>query len=437
MSDTYLINPKEMINDLPCCILKLALDDELTVLSATDAFYKLIDYNKPEKLLKSILNIVYSADIIYYTQQVAEQIRTKDNQLILFFRVLQKSGSLKWIMINGYRTEENHQIKGKSLPIYICMAVDISTHMIEHKKMEQEVENHRTILELSRELFFEYIIATDTLSFSELFREIFGKETTIKNFNKKLEKTKIIHPKDLPTAINTYKSMMNGKKQVSFEMRLITRDGKTVWYICYASIIYDENKNSYKVVGKLSVVNRHEEDETEDSVPKVQYDTLTKVYTKDSAEQLITHSIHQQDLDSLSALLICKVHNYRGINEIARILESENILTSIAGIFKRLLRRTDIIGRTGLGDFVIYMKDIGSERSAYDMAEQICREVNKIYSYEFNKNTVYISIGIAFVKGKSDYHTVSANAKAALALANKNNHSSFEVFYPSLVNNTK
>lgn len=231
--NTHPINSEETAKDLPCSILKLALDDDLTILTANEEFYNLIDYNRSETLPKTVFKIVYSTDIIYFTHQVADQKRRKDNRLILFFRVLQKNGSLKWIMISGSKTEENFQLQGKILPVYFCTAADVTSHMTEYKQMEQEIECHRTILELSRELFFEYLIAADTLYFSELFREIFDKEATIKNFSRKLEKTKIIHPDDLPVVISTYKNMMGGKKQAGLEIRLITREGKIAWYKRY------------------------------------------------------------------------------------------------------------------------------------------------------------------------------------------------------------
>lgn len=419
-----------MVNGLPGGILNLALDDELTIVSATDTFYKLIDHKATEKLPESIFKIVYSADIIYYTHQVADQLRRKDNQLILFFRVLRKNGTLTWIMINGSRSEETIQKNGRSIPIYVCLAADVTSIMMQYKKMEQEIESHRTILELSRELFFEYIIATDTLSFSsELYREVFGKESTIKNFSNKIEKTKIIHPEDLPATVSTYKSMMNGKKQIRLELRMMTRDGSMIWYVCYASIIYDENKNPYKVVGKLAAINKNYNDEAEETVVPVQLDSLTNVYSKDTAEKMIAHGMSKQNAESLSALFICEVHNYKGINEISRVFDTENIFISITNIFKKLFRKTDIIGKIGMGHFIIYMKDLNSEKSAYEVADQICREVNDLYSYKYNKNRVYISIGISIVKGQSDYLSEFANAKTALTMANKYNDSSFEVFY--------
>jgi len=301
--------------------------------------------------------------------------------------------------------------------------------------MEQEIDNHRTILELSRELFFEYLIATDTLYFSELFREILNKESVTKNFSKKLEKTKIIHPDDLPLAISTYRSMMGGKKQVRFEFRLLTKEGAIAWYVCYASIIYDENKNPYKVVGKLAQINKCEAD-TEAADQNIQLDPLTEAYSNETAQRLISHSMTSQNPKSLSALLLCEVQNYKGANELAHILENENILKKITAIFKSLLRKSDIVGRTGLGEFVIFMKDIGSERAAYDTAEQICRDINNLYAYEFNKNKLFVSIGIAFALGKTDYSTAFTNAKAALVMAKKNYGSSFEIFYPTVPSNS-
>lgn len=431
MSDIKRTNLDQILNALPGSHLRLALDDELTIVNATDTFYSLIDVdkNKSSKLPNSILKTVYSADIIYYTRQITAQKLRNDNQLLLFFRILQKNGSLKWIMINGNKTEDTYQKQNATVPIYFCMASEVSDHMTEYRKLEQEIDYHRTILELSKELFFEYSIAADIFSFSALFREVFGKESEMVEFSKRLEKTKLIHSADLPAVVKTYRSMMSGKKQIRQEFRMITRDGATAWYVCYASIIFDENKNPFKVVGKLAVINTSKEDPKKNT-PNIQRDSLTKVYTKDTAENMIVENMSTQDSDALSALFMCEVRNYKGVNGVAQLVDGENVLSSIGEILKKVFRATDIIGRIGLGDFVVYMKDISSERNAYEKAEYICREVNRLYSYDFNKNRVFISIGVTLVKGKSDYSTSMTNAKAAQAMTKKENSSSFEVFYP-------
>lgn len=431
MSDGHTINMDQISSSVPVGFLKIVMDDELTIVYATDTFYELfeMDSSKSAKLPKSIFKTVYSADIIFYTQQIAARKHKKSDKLMLFYRALQKNGSLKWIMISGSKTEEEYQKQNKNYPIYSCIALDVSEHMIEYRKIEQEVDYHRTILELSKELYFEYEIASDTLSFTALFREVFGKDSEIKDFRKKLEKTKIIHPDDLSGVLKTYKSMMSGKKQARLELRMITRDGEMARYVCYASIIFDDNKNPYKVVGKLSVTCERSEDKK--TVTKKQLDSLTQLYAKETAENMITEDMINQDSDAVSALFLCEVRNYKALNEVIRLFDGNNVLVSIAGILKDLFRRSDIIGRTGLGDFTVYMKDINSERRAYEKADHICREVNKLYSYDFNKNGVVISIGVALAVGSVDYSEVFSNAKSALVMAKKDNSSSFEIFDPS------
>lgn len=432
MSDNQKFEMNQMLNALPGGLLRIAFDDELTIIYATDTFYELIDIDssKQAKLPKSIFKTVYSADIIFYTQQIAARKQKKDDQFLLFYRVLQKNGSLKWIMINGNKTEEVYQKQSKTYSIYFCMALDVSEHMTNYRRLEQELDYHRAILELSKELFFEYVIATDTLTFSELFREVFGKESEIKSFSKRLENTNLVHNADLPGVIKIYKSMMSGKKQARIELRMTNKDGDVAWYICYASIIFDDNKNPFKVVGKLSLINTIQEDKS--TAPKYQLDTLTKVYNKESTENIVVENMLNQDSEAVSALFLCEVRNYKGLNEVIRIVDGENILVSIAGILNGMFRASDVIGRMGLSDFTVYMKNISTDKNAYDKAEYICKEVNKLYSYDYNKNSVVISIGVALVKGQADYAEVLSNAKSALVMAKKDNVSSFEVFNPSL-----
>lgn len=440
MNDTDVYIREQLLQTVPGGIARIALNDELTILYATDTFYSLIK-NVTDKINSNgLLRIVYSADIIYLTQQLAAQKNRKDNLISLNFRTLQQNGSFRWVMITGKKTEEVHQSGTKLVPVYSCIAMDVTDHMLKFKKLEQEENYHRTIAELSKELYFEYEIATDTLTFTELFREVFGKDSVIKEFSKKLDKTKLIHPSELPAVNKIFKSMMSGKKQVRFELRLFPKEGLPVWYVCYVSIILDENRNPYKLIGKLATTNPLKK-ETEINIPETapatiaQLDPLTEVCTKDSAEALIKGDLAKKESDSLSALLLLEVRNYKGANEIMRAINGENTLTTVAGIMKSKLRTSDIIGRLSLSEFVIYLKDINTEKNAYEIAEQLCKEVERQFSYEHNKNSLSISIGISLTKSeKIEYPNLLANSKAALVMAKKENVSSFEIFYGTAAN---
>ncbi|MFT4145313.1 MAG: diguanylate cyclase [Mobilitalea sp.] len=423
-----------LLQTTPGGIATLALDDMLSILYATDTFYKLIKSvtDKDVKGLTSLLRMVYSADIINLTQQIASQKQRKDNLISLNFRTLQQDGSFKWIIINGSKTEEAYQPGAKAYPVYSCIAIDITNLMQKYKKLEQSNDYHRIISELSRDLYFEYEIATDTMSFSEHFRELFGKESTVPNFRKRLEKTKIVHDEELPAIISIYNSMMSGRKLARFEVRLIPKDGIPVWYICYASIIFDENKNPVKVVGKFSPMNMVNY-ETVEIQPEVVLDATTNVCTKDSAVNLIQSFASKQKEDIFSAFLLIDIRNYKGINEVKKIMNGENILTTIGSVLKSQVRTSDIIGRLGVSEFVIYVKELPTDRIVYELAERLCKKVEALHSYTNTKSNLNVSIGIAFHRGAEDYANLLANANTALIMAKKVANSSFEVFSGSML----
>lgn len=432
MDDKNLLEQQKLLQTIPGGLVKLAIDNILTILYSTESFNLLIKNvsDKDGSLSnQGLLKMVYSADIIWVTQQLAQQRQRKDGLLNFYFRTLQQDGSFKWVMISGKRTDEVYQSGMKEVPVYSCGAFDATDYIFQLKHTEQKLDYQRVVSELSRELFFEYEIASDTLSFTELFHEVFDRDSKIPGFRKKLIKTTIIHPDELPAVINIFNAMMNGRKQVRFELRMIPKDGTPVWYICYASIIFDENRNPHKVVGKLAVAKTMNREE-EKSIIKPQLDALTKVCTKDAAEALIKEAINKQDEDIMSSLMIVEVRNYKGMNEIMRNMNGNNILAIMSDYIKAHFRSSDIIGRLGLNEFVVYVKNIHSDKIVYDNAERLCQEVEGLYSYQHTKNTPSISIGIAFVKGQQmDYPGLLANANTALVMAKKINTSSFEVFY--------
>ncbi len=419
----------QLLLTAPGGVARLAFDDMLTILYATETFYSLIKNVSDKVNLKSpvaLLRIVYSADVIYLTQQIAVQKHRKDNMMNINFRTLQQDGSFRWVMITGTKTEETYQSGTKTFPVYSCIAMDVTNLMVNYKKLEQTNDYHRRITELSKELYFEYEIANDTLSFSELFREIFGKDAVMPGFRSKLDKTKIIHPEERPAVIAIFNSVMSGRKQVRFELRLISKEGTPSWYLCYASIIFDENRNPYKVVGKLSTVTSLTK-EVEKQVYTPQIDVLTNVCTKESADIMITEETSKQE-DILSALMLIEIRNYKNLNEIKKMLNGENVLASIGAIIKKHFRSSDIIGRIGLGEFVVYMKGIHSDQTVYEVADKICKEIESIYSYEHTKGGISASIGITFHKGEKEYPVLMSNANTALVMAKKVPTSSFEVF---------
>jgi len=84
MDEKESLQLEQLLKTTPGGIAKLAFDDVITILYATDTFYSLIK-NVTDKVITkaplALLRIVYSADIIYVSQQLAVQKHRKDNMI--------------------------------------------------------------------------------------------------------------------------------------------------------------------------------------------------------------------------------------------------------------------------------------------------------------------------------------------------------------------
>lgn len=429
MSDKIISCNDDLAESVPGGIAKIALDDQLTLIEATDTFYSLIanaTLKMGDKAPMVLTKSVYSADVIYLTQQIATQRLRKDNKISLQFRVLQQNGSFRWIMISGNKMEELHTTNSKTVPVYACIAMDATYHMTKYRKIEQELGYQHIISELSMDIFFIYEIATDTIVFKEVFREIFGRDNVIKQFSTRLEKTELIYSMELPSIIKIYKSIMGGKKQARFQVHLFTKEGVLTPYVCYVSIIFDENKNPFRMIGKLvsNPLNKY----MEKAYQPLQLDDQTMVYAKGMAEHRIKETLEKQAINTLSALMMFEIRNYKIVNEVMKNLNGEDVLTTIAGILKTRFRYSDVIGRLSDNEFIVFMKDMKEEQNAFDKAEQICKEVESLYSFEHFRNGLTISIGIGFTgTEQTDYETLLGKTKGALVLAKKTSASSYVV----------
>jgi diguanylate cyclase (GGDEF)-like protein len=133
-------------------------------------------------------------------------------------------------------------------------------------------------------------------------------------------------------------------------------------------------------------------------------------------------------------MLLVDIRNYKNINEVRKAISGENILTAIGNVLKREFRTSDVIGRIGLSEFVIFLKDVPTDHMVYTTSDKICKELESLYSYEHTKNGITVSIGVTLQRGAQDFQAIFANANTALVMAKKVPSSSFEVFNGAIGN---
>ncbi len=241
------INDAKYANSfVPCGIVVAKLDSAFTLVEANDGYFEILGFTRRE--LRDIFgnsgkDLLHPADKVRAAKYIEEKMKTSpDGQISIVCRVMTKNNGYKLAQFSGKISKnENNQNR-----IY-CSFVDITSYA---KTVEDFKRDDRFITEitsLENNAFFDYDIKTETMSFSKNFAEKFDipefvdKECECENGNNLLKTCKNL--------FNKNKEQLLAKHSGEFIIKVKT--GESVRFNFNSKVIYDDNKNPCRVVGKM------------------------------------------------------------------------------------------------------------------------------------------------------------------------------------------
>ncbi|MEA4972809.1 MAG: GGDEF domain-containing protein [Candidatus Metalachnospira sp.] len=129
-----------------------------------------------------------------------------------------------------------------------------------------------------------------------------------------------------------------------------------------------------------------------------QRDSLTQIYNRKFVKEHINNRLAEME-GRLSALLFIDLDDFKAINDNLGHSEGDNTLKIVAEALNKSVRHTDVVGRFGGDEFVIFLSCISSKGEVLRCVERIFRCFDNIYTdHVQNKNIANFScsIGIAF-----------------------------------------
>ncbi len=156
---------------------------------------------------------------------------------------------------------------------------------------------------------------------------------------------------------------------------------------------------------------------------RAEKDALTGIYNQGATEQLIHDAIEDGNENSLSAMMIIDLDNFKEANDLLGHANGDQLLEKTAGILKEMFKGGDVIGRIGGDEFLVYMRNLESISDADEMAGNIVKQVRYDLDFEGQPIHVTCSVGVAvypyhgknyeelFEKADRAVYTVKANGK--------------------------
>lgn len=402
---------KKFVDDMPIGIIQLRqIKDRIDILTYSEGVKRLTGYS-----LEECINNSAKEYNLLSNQEGLKQIFNfcKKEKQRIELQISHKNEKKLWVCadITRINLEES----------YLQIALTDIT----------ELKQLKVAASLSIDILFEYDIEKDIMR-NRINRDgIYTKEQTVLNFKEYFLEKEMIHPRDIHTLELFIEDLQNGRPIITAEMQCKTRSGEFQWMSLKGKTIFHADGYPWKVIGR--VINIEKEKQRELTlIDRTNRDPMTKLYNKVTTRELVEKFIKERRKHRISALLIIDVDNFKTINDTLGHLFGDEVLMNIADNIKKLFYSTDVVGRIGGDEFLVFMRDVTQEESIIKKAEEIQQVFTQIYAGENKAIKVTASIGIVCIpKDGIKYIDLFEKADKALYFAKSEGKNRYQ-FYNEL-----
>lgn len=218
---------------------------------------------------------------------------------------------------------------------------------------------------------------------------------------------------------NLIDAFENGIDQLSCEFRCLVGENKVIWMGIYIWIIQDPI--SKHILALLYLKNIDEEKKKDLFLSyKNELDEQTNIFNQKTTEASIKQHLDLTTGKEISAFLLLDIDNFKAINEEVGQGAGDRILSTLAVLLRKIVRKEDIIGRYKRDEFILLLKNITNQEQVDNFLHRLYQNVSQCTDPAFT-----ISIGVTFVNSLSSYERIFRQADEALSIAKYNGKSRF------------
>lgn len=281
-------------------------------------------------------------------------------------------------------------------------------------KGEKERELLLTIAELAADNLFEYDVAAGSMLFMRIEQGEFVTSGEYASFREDYLRAEQVYAEDITAFERLCDELCAGVSYIHAEMRIYNPAVDLYqWYKLHGKTAFDEEGRPVRVVGKVLNISENKETELR-LIYKSERDPLTKLYNKTTTRSLIKGYLSTDSRDTLDALIIIDVDDFKGVNDSLGHLFGDSILVDLSQEMQDLFRSSDVVGRIGGDEFLVLLRGVKHKKHVEDKASDICRVFELLYSDE-NGDKITGSLGISlFPQDGDSYEELFEKADIAL-----------------------
>lgn len=407
-----------------CAVIRGAEHWEL--INGNAEFYQIIGYTKEEiqVLPNDFVDAVYREDREKLQEAMKDLVHT-DKIGECEIRICGREGNIQWVALSI----RMFYYQGRT-PYFLVSCWDIHVR----KKIEEELylqtERYKLVEKINQEFPFEYDVEKKTIFISSssniMIADRGGKDFFVSI--KALEE--IINREDYQEFFGMIERASREEEEGMLEYRVNVADAglkpEYAWHRTIYKSIPGENGEILRILGRTEDVTRERRIQDELEL-KLKQDDLTGLLNKSTTKSEI-EAFLKENVRGTHALLLIDVDNFKAINDTLGHMFGDNVLITVAKKIQDLFRATDIVGRIGGDEFMVFMKHTDFYQ-AKRKAERICDSVRQTY-HGGNQEEIEVScsVGVAIVGTvKESYSSLFAKADMAMYQAKQDGKNRFRI----------
>lgn len=219
-----------------------------------------------------------------------------------------------------------------------------------------------------------------------------------------------------------YKNTLYTKNKITLQSFIYSNYIEVMIFII--SILVITSLSTY-IIMKIRLQNKNKQNSL--LKEKSETDSLTGIFNRGACKELISNYIENKSNDLYGAFFIIDIDNFKGVNDNLGHKIGDDVLKDLADNLKRLFRKSDIVGRWGGDEFIVFMKDLdfSNLHVASKIATNLCNTMNKTVTYNDISQNISLSIGIVFTKDNINFTELYQKADEILYTVKENGKNGF------------
>ncbi len=249
--------------------------------------------------------------------------------------------------------------------VLFCLAVFLLLARL-LRRLTREQQRYLLLEQFSDTVLFDYDLKSDTIRFTSNAKALFRvRNLTERNFVHEMD-ADYIHEEDR-AAVKKLLQPPAGTTEAQARIRLLLpREERYFWCMVQARYAYERGEPT-TVFGKVTDIDKQKRQE-ERLLHISETDGLTGLSNRTATQENIARRLRT---DPAGLLFMLDVDDFKKINDTRGHDSGDHALQYVAQCMKNVFRTSDILGRLGGDELIVYMGGTSSARLARQKADQL------------------------------------------------------------------